>query len=84
MMLATKRKNALALDAAALGGAKALGVDVSAVAEAALIKAVAEAQHEKWLAVNADAFASQAHWYTRHGHPLAAIMTAPGGSSWKI
>ena len=82
MVTATKRKTSLTLDTEALKAARELGINVSAVAEAALIEAVACAQRKKWLAENADAFAAQSDWHERHGHPLADIITAPGGSSW--
>lgn len=76
MVAATKRKTSLTLD-----GARALEINVSAVAEAALMKAVTEARCKTWLAENADAFETQSDWHERHGHPLADIITAPGGSS---
>ena len=82
MAAAAKRKTSLTLDAGALEAARDLGINVSAVAEAALIQAVACAQREKWLTENAEAFAAQSDWHERHGHPLADIMTAPGGTSW--
>ena len=82
MASATKRKTSLTLDADALDCARALQINVSAVAEAALIKAIAEARRKKWLAENAEAFAAQADWHERNGHPLADIIAAPGGSSW--
>ena len=82
MVAATKRKTSLTLDIEALEAAKELEINVSAVAEAALIKAVAESRRKKWLAENACAFAAQSDWHARHGHPLADIMTTPGGSSW--
>lgn len=82
MVTATRRKTSLTLDAEALDRAKDLGINVSAVAEAALLKAVAESRRKKWLEENADAFAAQSDWHERHGHPLADIITAPGGSSW--
>ena len=82
MTSASKRKTSLTLDAEALDCAKDLGINVSAVAEAALLRAVAEARREKWLAENADAFAAQSDWHERHAHPLAEIMTAPAGPSW--
>lgn len=82
MASATKRKTSLTLDAEALEAARELGINVSAVTEAALIKAVAEARREQWLAENADAFAAQSEWHERYGHPLADIMAEPGGSSW--
>jgi len=82
MVAAAKRKTSLTLDAEALEAARDLGINISAVAETALIEAVACAQRRKWLAENAEAFAAQSDWHERHGHPLADIMTAPGGSSW--
>jgi antitoxin CcdA len=83
MVLVTKRKTSLTLDAEVLDGAKALNINVSAVAEAALKSAVAEARQQHWLNQNAGAFAAQAAWHERHGHPLAEILSAPGGTSWK-
>ncbi|WP_422050350.1 type II toxin-antitoxin system CcdA family antitoxin [Shimia sp.] len=83
MATITKRKTSLTLDAETLDDAKQLGVNVSAVAEAALIKAVAEARHKQWLEENKSAFADQSDWHERHRHPLADIMTTPGASSWK-
>ncbi|MCV2887722.1 type II toxin-antitoxin system CcdA family antitoxin [Ruegeria aquimaris] len=82
MVAATKRKTSLTLNAEALDRAKDLGINVSAVAEAALIKAVAEARRKKWLDENADAFAAQSDWHQCNGHPLADIMTAPGAPTW--
>ena len=49
----TKRKISLTLDAEVMDGAKALGINVSAVAEAALRNAVASARHVQWLQQNA-------------------------------
>ena len=83
MVSATKRKTSLTLDIEALEAAKEFEINVSAVAEAALVKAVTEARRNKWLAENANAFAAQSDWHDRHGHPLADIIAAPGGSSWK-
>ena len=77
-----KRKTSLTLDAAALDSAKELDINISAVAEAALVQAIAEARQKRWLEENADAFAAQARWHESKGHPLAEIMTGPGGSSW--
>lgn len=82
MVAGTKRKTSLTLDAEALEDAKKLGINVSAVAEAALVKAVADSRRNKWRTKNADAFAAQSDWHERHVHPLADIITAPGGSSW--
>lgn len=83
MLSSTKRKTSLTLDAAALDRAKELRINVSAVAEAALLKAINEARNKQWLDENADAFAAQADWHQRHGHPLADIIAGPGASSWR-
>ena len=83
MWTSAKRKTSVTLDAAALDSARSLGINVSAVAEAALLKAIHEARQRQWLADNADAFAAQADWHVRHGHPLAEIIAAHGGPSWR-
>ena len=82
MVIPAKRKTSLTLDGAALDNARSLGLNVSAVAEAALVEAVAEARRKKWLIENAGAFVAQSQGHERHGHPLADIIAAPGGSSW--
>ena len=73
MVSAIKRKTSLTLDAEVLDSAKALDINVSAVAEA---------RRKQWLTENADHFAAQAAWHERNGHPLADIMSAPGAASW--
>lgn len=82
MTLTVKRKTSLTLDAEALDSAKALQINVSAVAEAALKSAVAQARQSQWIAQNADAFAAQAAWHEANGHPLADIISGPGASTW--
>ena len=82
MSSSAKRKTSLTLDVAALDEARALGVNVSAVADAALRAAVAEAGQRKWLEENAAAFAAQAAWHEENGHPLAEIMAGPGRATW--
>lgn len=82
MAAAAKRKTSLTLDASVLDEAKDLGLNLSVIAEAALEKAVIQARRRKWLEENAGAFAAQSDWHERHGHPLADIIAAPGGSSW--
>lgn len=82
MTIASKRKTSLTLDATALEAARELGINVSAVAETALQRAVADARRRRWLDENADAFAAQAEWHDRNGHPLADIITSPAGISW--
>jgi antitoxin CcdA len=82
MTAQTKRKTSLTLNAAALDAARDLGVNVSSVADAALLTAVAEARRQKWLTENAEAFAAQAEWTEQNGHPLADIMVGPGADTW--
>ena len=79
----TRRKTSVTLDAALLDSARALGVNVSAVADRALEQAVAEARRRQWLDENAGAFAAQAEWHARNGHPLAEIHAAPGDDTWR-
>jgi len=83
MRLPAKRKTSLTLDAAMLDGAKELGINISAVAEAALARAVNQARRQQWLEENAEVFKAQSNWHARNGHPLSEIMTGPGGDTWK-
>jgi antitoxin CcdA len=83
MAVVTKCKISLTLDAWVLDGVNELNINVSAVSEAALKSAVAEARQQHWLNQNTGAFAAQAAWHERHGHPLAEILSEPGGTSWK-
>jgi antitoxin CcdA len=78
-----KRKTSLTLEAAALDAARGLGINVSAVADAALRRAVSDERRRRWLEENAAAFEAQAAWHERHGHPLAEILAGPAGATWK-
>ena len=73
MVSTIKRKTSLTLDAEVLDSAKALNINVSAVASA---------RRMHWLKQNAKAFAEQAAWHERNGHPLADIISSPGSASW--
>lgn len=83
MVATTKRKTSLTLDAETLDFAKALDLNVSSIAETALKVAVSNARRLQWPKDNEAAFAAQSAWHERHGHPLADIMSAPGGASWR-
>lgn len=83
MSAPSERKISLTLDAAALDAARELGINVSAVAETALQRAVAEARLRQWLDENAEAFAAQSEWHKRNGHPAADIMVSPGADFWR-
>ena len=80
---AAKRKTSMSLDAQALERARALRINVSAVAEEALHKAIREAEHAQWLEENASAFAAQRQWHERNGHPLADIMMLEVAATWR-
>lgn len=83
MPAATKRKTSLTLDAHALDEARELDLNVSAIAEAALVRAVAERRHKRWLEEHAEAFRAQDEWLEKNGHPFADIMVSPFGDTWK-
>ena len=83
MVAAMKRNTSLTLDAAALDEARKYGVNVSAVADAALSKAVADARRQQWLKENAAAFEAQSKWHKENGHPLADVMVGFAGDTWK-
>ncbi len=83
MTSAAKRKTSLSLDARTLDEAQSLGLNVSALTEAALREAVASARRRQWREENAAAFAAQAEWHDRHAHPLAEILSGPAGETWK-
>lgn len=83
MVTASQRKISLALDAGMLDSAKRLAINVSAIAEAALQRAVTESRRRQWLDESSHVFVAQAAWHERNGHPLAEIMTSPFGSLWK-
>jgi antitoxin CcdA len=83
MKAVAKRKTSLTLDAAALDSAKELDINISAVAEAALVQAIAEARHATMARRECRRLSLRRRdWHERNGHPLAEIMTGPGGSSW--
>ncbi len=83
MTTTAKRKTSLTLNADALDAAREYGVNVSAVADEALTRAVTAARRQKWLEENAAAFSAQAEWHETNDHPFADIMMGPAGATWK-
>ena len=67
----TRRPANLSLDAALVNEARALGLNLSAAAEAGLRAAVSEARAARWLAENAEALASSNAWVEVNGLPLS-------------
>ncbi|WP_126977883.1 type II toxin-antitoxin system CcdA family antitoxin [Frigidibacter oleivorans] len=82
MTAPARRTTSLSLDAEAVDSARALGLDVSAVAEAALLRAVARARQDAWRHEHADIFAAQARWHDEHAHPLRDILADPDLAGW--
>jgi antitoxin CcdA len=83
MTALTRRKTSLTLNARSLDEARELGINVSAVADAAIRKAVDEARRERWRSENAEAFRAQAAWHEANPHPLSDIMAGPGAETWR-
>lgn len=83
MTALTRRKTSLTLNARSLDEARELGINVSAVADAAIRKAVDEARRERWRSENAEAFRAQAAWHEANPHPLSDIMSGPGAETWR-
>ena len=46
------------------------------------LKEIPEPSCKQWLNENAAAFAAQAVWHVRYGHPLANIIVGPAARSW--
>lgn len=74
-----KRRTNVTLDAATLAAARDLGLNVSAIADAALMQAVRQAQAAAWAEENAAAIAERRAWIAEHGTPLAAFQVLKTG-----
>lgn len=72
---APRKRTDVSLDARLLDEARRLELNVSAVTEAALEKAVREAQARDWAEENARALAERADWIERNGLSLAKWRT---------
>jgi antitoxin CcdA len=62
-----KQRTNISVDAKVLAGARARGMNVSAIAEEALLKA----QQKAWQEENAEALESKRKWIEKNGLPLA-------------
>ena len=82
MSRTTKRRTSLTLDATVLDEARDPGLNLSAVANATLRRAVAQTRGQQWLKANSNAFAAQSAWHEKNGHPLTDIIAGPGKSTW--
>ena len=71
---AGKRRTNVTLDASNLAAAKELGLNVSAISDAALEYAVRAARARAWSKENAEAIAERRTWIEASGMPLADIQ----------
>lgn len=68
---ASKRRTNVSIDSGLLDAARELGLNVSAISEAALAETVRAARGAAWKAENAVALAERRSWIARNGPPLA-------------
>jgi antitoxin CcdA len=71
---AAKRRTNVSLTASNLAAARELGLNVSAISDAALAEAVRAAKAEAWARENAEAIAERCAWIEAHGTPLADLQ----------
>jgi antitoxin CcdA len=71
---ADKLRTNVSLTASNLAAARELGLNVSAISDAALAEAVRAAQANAWVRENAEAIAERRAWIEAHGTPLADLQ----------
>ena len=69
-----KQRTNITLSATNLAAARELGLNVSAISDAALAEAVRAAKAEAWARENAGAIAERRVWIEAHGTPLADLQ----------
>ena len=69
-----KQRTNVSLTAATLAAARELGLNVSAISDAALAEAVRAAKAEAWARENAEAIAERRAWIEANGTPLADLQ----------
>ncbi|RFU12917.1 type II toxin-antitoxin system CcdA family antitoxin [Roseovarius sp. SYSU LYC5161] len=69
-----KQRTNITLSATNLAAARELGLNVSAISDAALAEAVRAAKAEAWARENAGAIAERRAWIEAHGTPLADLQ----------
>jgi antitoxin CcdA len=69
-----KQRTNVSLTASTLAAARELGLNVSAISDAALAEAVRAAKAEAWARENAEAFAERRAWIEANGTPLADLQ----------
>ena len=68
-----KQRTNVSLTASTLAAARELGLNVSAISDAALAEAVRAAKAEAWARENAEAIAERRAWIEANGTPLADL-----------
>ncbi len=71
---AEKQRTNVTLNATNLAAARELGLNVSAISDAALAEAVRAARIELWQKENAAAIAERRSWIESNGPPLADLQ----------
>jgi antitoxin CcdA len=69
-----KQRTNITLTAANLAAARELGLNVSAISDAAVAEAVRAAKAEAWARENAEAIAERRAWIEANGTPLADLQ----------
>lgn len=69
-----KQRTNVSLTASTLAAARELGLNVSAISDAALAEAVRAAKAEAWARENAEAIAERRAWIEANGAPLADLQ----------
>ncbi|GGW39212.1 hypothetical protein GCM10011452_29340 [Gemmobacter lanyuensis] len=69
-----KQRTNVTLTATNLAAARAFGLNVSAISDAALAEAVRAARAEAWAAENATAISERRTWIESNGTPLADLQ----------
>ena len=69
-----KQRTNVSLTASTLAAARDLGLNVSAISDAALAEAVRAAKAEAWARENAGAIAERRAWIEANGTPLADLQ----------
>lgn len=69
-----KQRTNVTLTAANLAAARELGLNVSAISDAAVSAAVRTARARVWAAENAEAISERRAWIEAHGTPLADLQ----------
>lgn len=70
----TKQRTVVSLTVSNLAAARELGLDVSAISDAALGAAVRAARAEAWMRENAEAITERRAWIQANGAPLADLQ----------